>query len=60
MFRKTFRIAVRQILRNRVRSFLTMLGVVIVVVGLFMPGGLVRLRPVQRVLAWLGLPTEEP
>jgi branched-chain amino acid transport system permease protein len=37
-----------------------MLGVVIVVVGLFMPGGLVRLGPVRRVLDWLGLPTEEP
>jgi len=37
-----------------------MLGVVIVVVGLFMPGGLVRLRPVQRVLGWLGMPREDP
>jgi hypothetical protein len=29
-------------------------------VGLFMPGGLARLRPIARVLKWLGLPTEEP
>jgi ABC-type branched-subunit amino acid transport system permease subunit len=37
-----------------------MLGAVIVAVGLFMPGGLVRLGPVARVLRALGLPTEEP
>lgn len=36
-----------------------MLGLVIVLVGLFMPGGLVRLRPVARVLGWLGLTTED-
>jgi len=37
-----------------------MLGAVIVGVGLFMPGGLVRLGPVARALRALGLPTEEP
>lgn len=36
-----------------------MMGVVIVGVGLFMPGGLVRLRPVARALRALGLPTED-
>jgi branched-chain amino acid transport system permease protein len=35
------------------------LGLVIVLVGLFMPGGLCRLRPVQRTLVWLGLMGEE-
>lgn len=37
-----------------------MLGAVIVLVGLFMPGGLARVAPVARVLRWLGLPAEEP
>jgi ABC-type branched-subunit amino acid transport system permease subunit len=37
-----------------------MLGLIIVLVGLFMPGGLARLAPVSRVLRWLGLPAEEP
>lgn len=37
-----------------------MLGLVIVLVGLFMPGGLARLAPVQRLLARMGLATEEP
>ena len=36
------------------------LGVVVVGVGLFMPGGLVRLGPVARLLRRLGLPAEEP
>ena len=37
-----------------------MLGLVIVLVGLFMPGGLARLAPVQRLLGRMGLATEEP
>jgi ABC-type branched-subunit amino acid transport system permease subunit len=37
-----------------------MLGLVVVLVGLFMPGGMARLGPVNRVLRWLGLPAEEP
>jgi branched-chain amino acid transport system permease protein len=36
-----------------------MLGLVIVLVGLFMPGGLARLGPVSRVLRRLGLRTED-
>ncbi|HKI99255.1 MAG TPA: branched-chain amino acid ABC transporter permease [bacterium] len=36
-----------------------MMGLVIVLVGLFMPGGLVRLGPVARVLRRLGLTVEE-
>jgi len=36
-----------------------MLGLIIVLVGLFMPGGLARLRPVERALAWLGLKEED-
>lgn len=35
------------------------LGLIIVLVGLFMPGGLVRLAPVERVLGWLGLREED-
>lgn len=37
-----------------------MLGLVIVLVGLFMPGGLARLAPVHRLLVRMGLATEEP
>lgn len=36
-----------------------MLGVVIVLVGLFMPGGVVRLKPVQKLLKWAGLMEED-
>jgi branched-chain amino acid transport system permease protein len=35
------------------------LGTVIVLVGLFMPGGVARLAPVVRALAWLGLHQED-
>jgi ABC-type branched-subunit amino acid transport system permease subunit len=35
------------------------LGLIIVLVGLFMPGGLARLGPVARGLRWLGLPVED-
>jgi branched-chain amino acid transport system permease protein len=36
-----------------------MLGLIIVLVGLFMPGGIARLGPVERALDWLGLKEDE-
>ncbi len=36
-----------------------LLGLIIVLVGLFMPGGLARLGPVERALQWLGLKQED-
>jgi len=37
----------------------TMLGGVILLVGLLMPGGLIRLRPLETLLQWLGLHEED-
>lgn len=36
-----------------------LLGLIIVLVGLFMPGGMARLGPVERALEWLGLKQED-
>jgi branched-chain amino acid transport system permease protein len=36
-----------------------MLGLIIVLVGLLMPGGIARLRPVERALDWLGLKEDD-
>jgi branched-chain amino acid transport system permease protein len=50
-----------ELVAARIEFFHTaLLGLIIVLVGLFLPGGLARLGPVERALTWLGLGEEEP